>query len=269
MPPVVNQWMQPVQEMISFESPQTNPADMFHAYLPQVQSNNVTFTSPSSSAFSNPNISKKDEGKKHCPACPDRNCLPTVESGGSRGCNCCFCVTSGPSSECKEDAEVVNFVVRVLTIPAGKVTHKNGVSRHLHAKRDKSAVPQCSEESHSERMMSTWKHLRDLGCIASVVASEAISHHSAKSWSLARVVPSQHKYDSAVRASTSWLCSVPPRHQSEHHVVYYLVEAMAQAWAKPRQARILGFGSGLGFLKPKPDEGRPKPWVAAFLTLHA
>ncbi|KAJ6614189.1 hypothetical protein B0H10DRAFT_1950837 [Mycena sp. CBHHK59/15] len=37
---------------------------------------------------------------------------------------------------------------------------------------------------------------------------------------------------------------------------------MAQARAKPSQASIPGFGSGLGFLKPKPDKARPKPWFA-------
>ncbi|KAJ7503968.1 hypothetical protein B0H11DRAFT_2187491 [Mycena galericulata] len=35
---------------------------------------------------------------------------------------------------------------------------------------------------------------------------------------------------------------------------------MAQARARPGQARIPGPGPGLGFLKPKPDEARPEPW---------
>ncbi|KAJ7143482.1 hypothetical protein C8R43DRAFT_953928 [Mycena crocata] len=36
---------------------------------------------------------------------------------------------------------------------------------------------------------------------------------------------------------------------------------MAQARAKPSQARISGFGSGLGFLKPEPDKTKPKPCI--------
>ncbi|KAJ6551097.1 hypothetical protein B0H10DRAFT_1968570 [Mycena sp. CBHHK59/15] len=43
--------------------------------------------------------------------------------------------------------------------------------------------------------------------------------------------------------------------ENENIIVYYLVRAMAQAWAKPSQARIPGFGSGLGFLKPGLSHG--------------
>ncbi|KAJ7513089.1 hypothetical protein B0H11DRAFT_2182344 [Mycena galericulata] len=39
---------------------------------------------------------------------------------------------------------------------------------------------------------------------------------------------------------------------------------MAQARARPGQARIPGPGPGLGFLKPKPDEARPEPWAPNF-----
>ncbi|KAJ7497914.1 hypothetical protein B0H11DRAFT_1909890 [Mycena galericulata] len=37
-------------------------------------------------------------------------------------------------------------------------------------------------------------------------------------------------------------------------------EAMAQARAKPGQAKIAGPGPGFRYLKPEPDEAKPKPW---------
>ncbi|KAJ7448851.1 hypothetical protein B0H11DRAFT_1928886 [Mycena galericulata] len=43
---------------------------------------------------------------------------------------------------------------------------------------------------------------------------------------------------------------------------------MAQARARPGQARIPGPGPGLGFLKPKPDEARPEPWFRAKPSQH-